>query len=74
MCNAIEEMRNDAIEYGKTEGIKEGIKEGTANGIIMTLVGLVKEGILSVEDGAKRANMSVEDFTTKLSMPDYLNP
>ena len=70
MCKAIEEMRNDAIEYGKIEGIKEG----TANGIIMTLVGLVKEGILSVADGAKRANMSVEDFTTKLSMPDYLNP
>ena len=68
MCKAIEEMRNDAIEYGKTEGIKEGIKEGTANGIIMTLVGLVKEGILSVADGAKRANMSVEDFTAKLNM------
>ena len=42
---------------GRTE-IKKGIKEGTVN----VLISLVKDGILSISDAAKRADMSVAEF------------
>ena len=46
MCQAIEEMR----------------AEERAKGILETLVSLVKDGILTLSEAAKRANMTVEDF------------
>ena len=45
---------------GKKEGRREGIKEGRKEGVINTLLMLVKDGIISVEDAAKRANLSVK--------------
>jgi len=36
--------------------------EGKLEGAVTTLASLVKDGILSIEDAAKRANMSVEVF------------
>ena len=50
MCQAIEEMR------------AESRAEGEAKGILKTLVRLVKDGILTLSEAAKRANMTVEDF------------
>ena len=50
MCQAIEEMR------------AESRAEGEAKGILKTLVSLVKDGILTLSEAAKRANMTVEDF------------
>ena len=46
MCQAIEEMR----------------AESEAKGILKTLVSLVKDGILTLSEAAKRENMTVEDF------------
>lgn len=54
MCQAIEEMR--------AESRAEGRAEGEAKGILKTLVSLVKDGILTLSEAAKRANMTVEDF------------
>ena len=53
MCEAIEGIRNDAREEGREEGI------------LKTLVDLVKDGILTLADAAKRANMSVSEFEVK---------
>ena len=53
MCEAIEGIRNDAREEGREEGI------------LKTLVDLVKDGILTLADVAKRANMSVSEFEVK---------
>ena len=39
-----------------------GIEKGRQEGIISTLVSLVKDGILSVDEAAIRANMSTEVF------------
>ena len=44
------------------KGRREGIREGKLEGAVTTLASLVKDGILSIEDAAKRANMSVEVF------------
>ena len=56
MCEAIEGIRNDA----KEEGIEEGI--------LKTLIGLVKDGILTIADAAKRANMTVPEFEEKTGL------
>ncbi len=54
MCEAIEAMMKDSKEVGKTEGIMEGT--------IKTLVGLVKDGLLSVKDAAARLDMTESSF------------
>jgi len=46
------------MEKGIAKGREEGIKEGTVN----TLISLVNDGILSISDAAKRADMSEERF------------
>ena len=51
MCKIMEDMRNDARQAGEKIGM------------IKTLVELVKDGILSLAEAAKRANMSVEEFS-----------
>ena len=56
MCKAIEDMRNDSIAIGE------------AKGILSTLLSLVKDGILTVADAAKRANMTVSEFEEKTGL------
>ena len=45
----------------------EGIEKGRAEGAITTIVGLIKDGILIIENGAKRLNMSESELTSYLS-------
>ena len=49
-----------AREIAKEEGLEEGM--------LKTLCGLVKDGILSNMDAAKRAGMSLEEFTKAIAM------
>ena len=48
----------EVLDRVEAKGREEGIKEGTVN----TLISLVNDGILSIADAAKRANMSEESF------------
>ena len=50
MCKAVVEI--------KEEGIKEGILD--------TLISLVKDGLLDINEAAKRANLSVEKFKEEM--------
>ena len=58
-----EESKDVWIKEGRKEGRKEGIKEGAIN-ILLTLV---KDGIISIEEAAKRANISVSKFEKYLN-------
>lgn len=58
MCEVLDRVEARGVEKGRIEGIREGKLEGA----VTTLASLVKDGILSIEDAAKRANMSVEVF------------
>ena len=53
----------EGIEKGKVEGIEEGIEKGKAHGIEhekkMMIISLVKDGLFSKEEGAKRLSVSV---------------
>lgn len=52
----------------REEGRAEGREEGREEGVLATLIGLVKDGILTVVDAAKRANMTVADFEAKTGL------
>jgi len=56
MCEAIEGIRNDAIA------------EGVMEGVLKTLIELVKDGILTISDAATRANMTVSEFEEKTGL------
>ena len=62
-----EESKDKWIKEGRREGRREGIKEGRKEGVINTLLMLAKDGIISVEDAAKRANLSVGTFQKYLN-------
>ena len=63
MTDAMKELYDIFKEESKDKWIKEGRKEGVIN----TLLILVKDGIISVEDAAKRANISVSTFQKYLN-------
>jgi len=54
MCEVLDRVEARGIE----KGIEQGIKRGTIN----TLISLVKDGILSIDEASERAGVSVEDF------------
>ena len=57
-------------QLAKMEGIEEEIEkarvEGRVEGAITTIVGLVKNGIFTIESGAKRLNISESELTSYL--------
>ena len=50
-------------QLARMEGMEEGIEKGRAEGAITTIVGLIKDGILTIENGAKRLNISESELT-----------
>ena len=44
------------------KGIEKGIEKGEKKGVLKILIGLVKDGILTLAEAAKRADMTVEEF------------
>ena len=53
-------------QLARMEGIEKGVEEGIEKGAIITIVGLIKDGILTIESGAKRLNMSESELTAYL--------
>ena len=62
-----EDIDQEVLEKSKNKWIKKGRREGRKEGVINTLLILVKDGIISVEDAAKRANISVSTFQKYLN-------
>ena len=54
-------------QLAKMEGIEEGIEKGRAEGAITTIVGLIKKGLLSIENGAQQLNISESELIAYLS-------
>ena len=57
----------EGIEKGIEKGRVEGRAEGRAEGAITTIVGLIKKGLLSIENGAQQLNISESELTAYLS-------
>ena len=62
MCKAFEDER----EEGKAEGKAEGERIGREKGAFAMLCSLVKDGILKLEDAAKRMDMSEDMFRSRM--------
>ena len=66
VCKAIEDIMADERLAGIAEGRASGIAEGKAFGItegkVYALAGLVRDGIISLDEAARRADMSPADF------------
>jgi flagellar biosynthesis/type III secretory pathway protein FliH len=65
-ADGYDDGKADGIELGiltgRREGREEGLKEGETIGLIKTLSGLVSDGILTIEQAASRAGMTVGEF------------
>lgn len=62
------EMLEAGRAEGRAEGRTEGIAEGIVEGKISTLIGLVRDNLLTVAEAAKRAEMSVSEFEAKAKL------
>lgn len=51
----------------EAKGIEQGIEQGIEAGMLKTLRDLVKDGMLSPAEAAKRAGMSIEEFGKAVS-------
>ena len=56
------EAREKALKEGHAKGRAKGRAEGIEEGKITTLVGLVADKILSVDEAAKHAGVAKKDF------------
>ena len=54
--------REEGIEYGMQRGMEQGMQQGK----IGTIVNLVKEGIIAKEVGAKKLNITEQEFESYL--------
>ena len=66
-----DKILNRGIDIGRTEGISigktEGISIGRAEGIVSSMISLVRDGLLDLAEGAKRANLTQEEFAQRLN-------
>ena len=78
MCEALrvlmkEELKEERVA-GLREGRLEGQREGRREGQIRAYASLVQDGIITVEIGAEKAGMSVDDFTKEMKQAGYVIP
>ena len=67
MGSVIEEIRAECIAEGKAEGIAMGIETGKAEGTLKTLVRLVRDGLVSVQDAAASAGVDADEIRRVLA-------
>ena len=59
-----------ALDSSHRQGVEEGIQIGEGRGVLKTLVRLVKNGTLTLAQGAKEADMTPAEFEKLMeSMP-----
>ncbi len=71
MCKVLDEIEGKGIKKGIEKGIKKGIKKGLETGRDNTLYSLVHDGLLDVNEAAKRAEKSVKEF--KKGLQEYVD-
>ena len=60
----VAEEKQLARMEGIEEGIEKGRVEGRAEGAIITIVGLIRKGLLSIENGAQQLNISESELAS----------
>ena len=70
MCEALRVLMADELNEERVEGRIEGQREGK----IRAYASLVQDGIITVETGAEKTGMSVDDFTKEMKQAGYVIP
>ena len=68
MCEALRVLMADELNEERVEGRIEGQREGK----IRAYASLVQDGIITVEIGAEKAGMSVDDFVKEMKQIGYV--
>ena len=55
------------IERGREQGIEQGVEQGVERGTLLTLAGLVEDGILTLAQAAKKAKITEKEFKAKVA-------
>ena len=66
MCEALRVLMADELNEERMEGQREGQ--------IRAYASLVQDGIITVETGAEKTGMSVDDFTKEMKQAGYVIP
>ena len=74
MADELNEERMEGQREGRIEGQREGRIEGQREGQIRAYASLVQDGIITVETGAEKTGMSVDDFTKEMKLAGYVIP
>ena len=58
-----DKILNRGIDIGRSEGISLGRTEG----VVSSMISLVRDGLLDLAEGARRANMTQEEFERRVN-------
>lgn len=76
MCEALKQIERHAmkkgIKQGERRGERRGEKRGQRQGILMTLFSLVNDGLLQLEEAARRADLSEAAFRMEMKKAGYI--
>ena len=68
------DARTEGLSEGRMKGLAEGITKGKAYGIEhgkkMMIISLIKDGLLSKEEGAKRLSISVIELDEYMTVEE----
>lgn len=71
MCEALEGIKKEALKKGIKQGEKRGEKRGERKGTLMTLFSLVNDGMLKLDEAARRAGMPEATFSGEMRKAGY---
>ncbi len=55
------------MEQGLKQGLAQGIEQGIGRGRLQEIMRFVKDGDITIERGAQKAGMSLEQFQTAMA-------
>ena len=55
----------EVLDRVEAKGKREGKREGKQEGVLETLASLVRDGVLTLSDAARRANLTPAEFQSK---------
>ncbi len=69
MCEVLDRIENrgieKGIEQGMEKGIEEGLERGKKQGMLAALYSLTRDGLITVQEAAKRAQLTVPEFEAR---------
>ena len=74
MCEVLDRIENrgiekgikKGIEQGMERGIEEGLERGKEQGMLAALYSLTRDGLITVQEAAKRAQLTVPEFEARV--------